>query len=184
MSVVCTTSVVILESLQLDTLHGHEFMHVKRKPDRRKRRTECFDHVILRNPQKGHVYLLYRNGKVVILGALTAEETRLASCWISIVLRKRIICPVEIKNIVFVYTSPHFKDQEAKLSLSKLFFRLQEKYPRVQYEPELSPALMFNAKTCSTAKVMIFRTGRVNITGIRDFTQISQLRHEIETALQ
>lgn len=183
MPVVCTTSVVVLSPLHLDDLKDHEFIHKKRKPDRRKRRTDCFHHVILRNPQTDHVFLLYSNGKCVILGPKSITEIHMASSWISLILRNTIRKRVELKNIVYVYNAL-FKELGEPDTLSLLHARLKSQYPKLQFDPELSPALMFNPLCCCKAKVMIFRTGRVNITGLSCFKLVNSVKTEIESVLQ
>lgn len=185
MSVVCTTSVVSLSPVDLQSLRLCEFVHKKKRPDRRKRRTDCFRHVILRNPIQGFVYLVYENGKCVILGPRSWEEIGSACSWIQLVLCSKVRDNLSLRNIVYVYTIDlKGLTGERDDVLPVLFKRLSEHYPRIQLDQELSPALMLNPKTSTRAKVMIFRTGRVNITGITSFDLIEAIKHELESVLK
>ena len=183
MSIVCTTSLLILnESLNLASLRKHEFINVKRRPDRRVRKVGCFHHVILRNPNTRHVYLLYENGKCVILGPRSEREIAAASTWISLVLCCKVLKPPVLRNVVYVYTW-NIKECSGPDALGTLHARLKKRYKQLQLDPELSPALMFNPTSCPHAKVMIFRTGRVNVTGLKSFADILLVRSELDAVL-
>lgn len=182
MPVVCTTSVVSFDPQSLVHLQQNEFVHRKKKRDRRFRKQWCFKHVILRHPYLGFVYLVYSSGRCVILGPRNMRHIHLATYWISLILRSQIICPVQVKNIVFV-CGAQFNELKSPNALQRLYNRLRSSYSNIVLEPELSPALMFNSCCVQHAKIMIFRTGKINITGLKHFDEIESVKQEINKVI-
>ena len=181
MSVVSTTAVVTLEPQNITDLKSSPYVHVKSKKNRRPRDNTAFHHVIFREPGTRIVFLIYTSGKCVILSSRNESEMASASLWIATILNSDIITPVAMKNIVYVYQFP-FPETKMNQSLSRLHDRLKQCYD-ASFEPELSPALMLNPKSCPSAKAMIFRSGKINITGIKKESEILKIRGELDGIL-
>lgn len=180
MAVVCSTAVVRLEATSLIDLQSSHFLYIKKKKDRRKRCIRAFNHVILKKPHSRIIYLVYENGKCVILAARSPHEIMRATRWICKIVKTRLVSLPVVRNVVYVgkYKLPNVPNV-----LGKMYEDLRATQ-RVSLEPELSPALIVDSNTCTNAKIMIFRTGKVNITGIRDFDSLPTIIKEVDCLLK
>lgn len=180
MAVVCSTAVIRLEKASLPDLKSSHYVYVKKKKDRRQRCSQAFNHVILKKPHSKIIYLVYGNGKCVILSARSPHEIMRATSWICKAIGTKLLSLPVVKNVVYV----HWYDMpNASNVLSRLFDDLKTTR-RVSLEPELSPALIIDSHTCPQAKIMIFRTGKVNITGIQDFESLPNVVNEVDGLLK
>lgn len=181
MSVVCTTAVVTIEPQELACLKDSPFVHQSQKKLRRLRKSGSFQHVIWKMPSSRAVFLIYRTGKVVILGTTSICELRDASSWLASALKSKIIEKECISNIVYSCKRDFTR---IKNTLQTLFNDIRQYNDgAVRYEPELSPALIFKPKTCPSVTVMIFRTGNITITGLKNKIEIADTCKCIDTVL-
>ena len=178
MPVVCSTVVLTLSSQNLDLLRSCEFIHTKHRKDRRLRQDKAFKRVTLKKPHSKIVYLLYANGKCVILGACTPYEVIRSTRWICRTLKATLLSLPLVRNVVYVGKY----SQQSNGSLQDMYSRLSVTH-RVSLEPELSPALIVESQTNPLAKIMIFRTGKVNITGVKNFESLEPVLLEVDALL-
>lgn len=162
MPFVSSTATVTFEPQDLKSLKMSPYVHRKVKKDRRQRQRNAFNQVILKVPDVNAVVLVYRTGKCVILGSRNEQQLQSVVSWLETVLGP---CkePASVKNMVYV------TDIVRKLDLNELDERISSASngrPYGGYHPELSPALIFESADVPEAKVMIFRTGKVTVTGL------------------
>ena len=140
-----------------------------------------FNNVTLKRPGTTQTFLIYRSGKVVIVGCKSENEVQDACHWISDLLCITSIPLPTIHNIVFSGSLEH------EINLSTLYEHLR-KYStyHTYYEPEISPALV-----CETSheeqgrkgKMLLFRTGKFIITGLTSTIGSQNILHEIKSQL-
>ena len=153
-----------------------------KKSVKRKRKTNAFDQVMIRKPASRIVFLLYRSQRCVCLGSRSIDELHLACNWVQEQLSIEIKRGPDICNIVFSCVSPW-----GSVSLEQLFLRLQRENPRRAFgyfDPELSPALIYVPRCSPRAKALIFRPGKVNITGVRTSEEAESVAREVEYILR
>lgn len=168
-----------LEPQNLAQLIHHPNLYFKTKRDRRSRASSAFKHVILNQPHSHAVFLVYESGSCVILGCRSQTEITDAGRWIAQSLNSRIISEPRVRNVVYVFAA----EEACRWPiLSRLHAHLLNKYT-VSYEPELSPALMFSPQCQPNAKVMVFGSGKINVTGLRSFADIPFVVKEVIKAL-
>lgn len=180
MSIVSSTSVITLEPQVLDKLRSSEFVHTNRKKLIRKRHNDAFNHIIWKMPNSGIVFLIYASGKCVILGAKSLDDLDHASIWISQNLQSRIVTRAVPKNMVYVYSTSIIIVPNLITELVKFI----EKSNTVSYVPEQSPAIIVNPRCKTSAKAMVFRSGKIIITGVINDREISDTKSEISGILR
>lgn len=178
MAVVNTTSTMQIEPQNLAELRSHPNLYFKNKNDRRRRDTASFRQVILFKPRSRALFLVYASGKCVILGCRSQKKIRRAGRWLAKTLGSRVVQKPRLRNIVYV-----FKTKAIRCSgdLIEMVASLMRTDYRPSFEPEISPALMLSPSSVPLAKVMIFRTGKVNVTGLTSFKMIRVVKHEIRS---
>lgn len=119
--------------------------------------------------------LVYGSGKVVLLGSKSAEEALHAANVVCERLRCRKISlnELSIHNIVSVL------NLKCNIDLKELFIHLHTKKKLPIFESELFPALNF--KTHNGCKAIVFRSGKIIITGCRTLSQNISATKEIES---
>lgn len=178
MPVVCSTVVIKLNPQRLNDLRKSPLIYIKTRRDRRLRNDQAFNHVILKKPHSKIVFLVYANGKCVILSAKSPNEIISSTRWICRALHATLVTLPVVRNVVYV----------DKFCLDK-HGTLQDMYTKlaithhVTLEPELSPALIVDSQSCPCAKIMIFRTGKVNITGVKNFESLHLVLKEVDSLL-
>ena len=180
MAVVCTTVVIRLSTQQLSSLKNSCFLYIKRKKVRRARDMGAFNHVVLKKPHSNITYLIYGNGKCVVLSARSPHEIMRATRWICRKTGSHLLSLPVVHNIVYVkkVTLPTMPDILTRL------YEVITKTHTASLELELSPALIVESQTCSKTKIMIFCTGKINITGISDFEALPNVLSEVDTLLK
>ena len=172
MEVVNSTYTLKLSSkLDLENLTQSPFV-AKPKRTRRPRKTEKFKVVVWKN--NGVTYLLYANGKCVMLGCRSLQDMYEATEWI-----KQILLMDSKENFVLHNVVGTFKvDCEINLrKLSETLRAIRKDYG--YFEPELTPALVYRPQCFPKATCLIFRTGRVIMTGVVSFKILNQMYTEI-----
>ena len=172
MEVVNSTCTLCLPStLNLQNLAQSSFL-AKPKRTRRPRKTDKFKTVVWKN--NGVTYLLYANGKCVILGCRSLRDMYEASQWIKEILSMESKELFVLHNVVGTFKI----DQEINLrKLSETFKVIRKDYG--YFEPELTPALVYHPRCSPKGTCLIFRTGRVIATGVVSFKILNQMYSEI-----
>ena len=181
MSIVSSTAVVQHEPQDLAILSKSKFKHINKKRLRRTRYTNAFNNVTLKYPFKPIVFLVYANGKCVILGSRSDADLNEANAWLRIELASRVTSLPHVSNYVYAYETKFYGEKSTVLQ--KLFTRLRVMFPHRtfgSFDPELSPALIYNPESCKTAKAMIFSSGKVTITGLKTKQDIVRVREELD----
>ena len=106
--------------------------------------------------------LVYKSGRINLLGAKDFSTLMDAVFFLIAELDVDIEEDLTISNLVM---SASF---EKKINLTKLFNKLRDnELGDVSYETELFPALIFKPKNSLNGKTLIFHTGKVIITGLK-----------------
>lgn len=156
MEMVNSTSVASLDSqIDLEDVRKSKY-HVKKK-------NSPFPVVVWKKNKI--TFLIYKSGRCVILGCRSTQQVCDEAHWLS----STIGCGlkhVEICNLVFSATT-------CPQNLTQLYetVRSKNKGHFGTYEPELSPAFIYHVKDLK-AKVLIFRTGKIIITGISSIVDV------------
>lgn len=209
MSVVSSTARMRIGPQNIAELSQHPNAYVKMKKDRRVRIDDAFKRAVLKNPSTNIVYLIYESGACVMLGALSEAAIASAGRWLCSKLKTKMLEHPVVCNVVYVLrhpaTVPALKQDNAGVTakevkkrkknernknvmathirLSSLYERLRDAYVSTSFEPELSPAVIVTPKCAPRAKIMIFRTGSINITGLRSFDAIDEVLKEMYTSI-
>ena len=132
-----------------------------------------FPAIIMRIKEPRSTALIFSTGKVVVTGAKTAVDSRLASRKFARIVQKMGYSNVKftdykVRNIVSSFGF------ERKLRLSAL----QIKYDgMVSYEPELFPGLIFrfvSGHENSRVVLLVFHSGKVVLTGVQHFEDVER----------
>jgi TATA-box binding protein (TBP) (component of TFIID and TFIIIB) len=153
----------------------------RRQTLKRKRCVNSFKQVIINKPNSRIVFLVYASGKCVCLGTKSEEELFEACDWFSETFQTKKEGPPRPTNFVYNYKSPH-----GKVPLESLFKVLSAKQGKRyfgQFDPELSPALIYQPSAVDGVKALIFRPGSVNITGLKSREAIAPVLEELEYIL-
>ena len=170
MSVVCSTAISDHGPQDLALLRASPFVHRNGKRLRRQRCTDAFAHVVLKQPDRRTVFLVYASGKCVTLGCRSAEELMASSLWVSAILGTG--SEPQVRNVVCSFRVKH------TLCLPVLHLLTGG-----SYEPELSPALIFKPIKGEPVTAMAFSSGKVTVTGIKAFDLVSRLCGEVSRLL-
>lgn len=172
MEVVNSTCTLRLPSkLNLENLAQGPFV-AKPKRTRRPRKNNKFKSVVWKN--NGVTYLLYANGKCVMLGCRSLHDMYEASQWIKDILSMESKELFAVHNVVGTFKI----DRDINLrELSKTLEAIRKDYG--YFEPELTPALVYHPRCSPKATCLIFRTGRVIMTGVVSFKILNQMYTEI-----
>lgn len=143
---------------------------------KRKRILSSFKQVIIRKPDSKITFLVYASGKIVCLGSRTKQQLRLACDWFLQTFETKEEGPAVISNYVYTFQSPY-----GPVPLERLFRSLQITQRRYfgQLEPETSPALIYQPMAVEGVKALIFRSGAVNVTGLRNERDIEPVLAEL-----
>ena len=182
MPIVNITATFTLGPLDFDEVKQLPCISSEKRNVKRKRITTAFDQVIIRQPHSRVVFLLYRTNKCVCLGARSEREVQNACDWLGNELGVSLLAAPVINNMVYAFASKH-----GPIRLETLFAKLQKQMKGRafgSFEPELSPALIYIPKCCPRAKALIFRPGKVNITGLRTLSDAQLAASEIEHILE
>jgi TATA-box binding protein (TBP) (component of TFIID and TFIIIB) len=144
-----------------------------------------FNNVTLKRPGTNQTFLIYRSGKVVIVGSKSESEVQDACHWISDLLHITSIPLPTIHNVVFSGNLFH------QINLSTLYDYLRNNsthQSHTYYEPELSPALIYETSheeqgQRRKGKILLFRTGRFIITGLTSAIGSKNILHEIKSRI-
>ena len=131
--------------------------------------------------------LIYRSGRIVIIGADCELQLIDAKDQITCLLNTFVQESITVSNYVFTH------DLKQPVNLASIYNELRNnsdiRVGSVQYEPELFPALIIkiNLKHMEReTKVTIFQTGKMNITGCRrreEGTRTKQVLDDVLTFL-
>lgn len=188
MSIVSSTAVFTLEPQSLDRLRTSRYVHAGKSGLRRKRKTTAFKNVMIKMPDTTIVFLVYQNGRCVVLGSRSTNIMNKACDWLAKEVKSGILEPPSISNFVYTFQT-RFPEMGSPEAMSRLCARLQGHHEinnasYVRYESELSPAVMVHPPSYPRATAMIFRSGKVTITGLRDQSTIIRVRTELERLLK
>jgi len=177
MEVVNSTCTLCLRStLNLENLAQSSFV-AKPKRTRRPRKNNKFKTVVWKN--NGVTYLLYANGKCVMLGCRSLHDMYEASQWIKEMLSMESKELFTVHNVVGTFKI----DRDINLrELSETLRAIRKDYG--YFEPELTPALVYHPRCFSKASCLIFRTGRVIMTGVTSFKTLNQMYTEISELIK
>ena len=135
-----------------------------------------FSAVKVRELQTNYSALIFNSGKVVITGVTSEEKASIAAHHLyeglSSVFQLNF-GNLEVKNMVGSFVLSH---QVNLISFYNCF------KGRCSYEVELFPALFYKPKDIR-GTVTIFRTGRINITGVRSYTELDLIEFHIKQIL-
>jgi TATA-box binding protein (TBP) (component of TFIID and TFIIIB) len=184
MAIVSSTAVFRVEEQDIAELHKSKHKHSSNRRLRRQRDNTAFHNVIFKYPKGKIVFLIYRNGKVVVLGTRSAEELKESCKWLADSLGSPMVDEPSVSNYVYTYSS-HMPGINRGDTLINLYTHMQEmnkgkKRIFASLEPELSPALIYYPECSKKAKAMMFRSGKVTITGLRTESDIRAVVEEIE----
>jgi TATA-box binding protein (TBP) (component of TFIID and TFIIIB) len=186
MAIVSSTAVFRVKDQDIDQLMHSEHRHISTKRLRRRRKTTAFHNVVFKYPFGKVVFLIYRNGKVVVLGSRSKQQLLDASNWLTDTLKSQIIEEPKISNFVYTYQSS-MRGTNRGDTLIHLYNHIHVmnngKNIRAYLEPELSPALIYHPACNNRAKAMMFRSGKVTITGINSEHALKAVRSEIDELL-
>ena len=140
-----------------------------------------FNNVTFKRPGTNQTFLIYRSGKVVIVGSKSENEVQDACHWISDLLHITSIPLPKIHNVVF--SGNLFR----QINLSALYDHLRNHHQsHIYYEPEISPALVYETSHVEEGrkgKMLLFRTGRFIITGCTSTIGSQNILHEVKSQL-
>lgn len=185
MPIVNSTSVFKIKAQEIAQLRQSPFAHSKNKKIRRIRQKNAFHNAILKHPEKNVVYLVYRNGKCVMLGCKSAKEVSESAEWLRDELQTELLELPLISNFVFTYSTT-FEENTPRI-LEHIYGKVLLMNTRNgsvirsfgSYEPELSPAFIYYPVCVRKAKAMIFSSGKITITGITCEDQIQFIQEEV-----
>lgn len=178
MPVVNITATLTIEPQDITLLQQLAEAHEQKKKHRRKRLDNAFKVARMVKPNSSVIFLVYASGNCVCLGGRNMDEVTKASKWLARGLKSKLIRKPSVKNIVYNHKSIH-----GPVSLETLYAKLratQQERHAVSFEPELSPALIYQPASVAGCKALIFRPGSVNITGLKHFDQIAHVLEELE----
>lgn len=139
-------------------------MNVEYKPQR-------FGALIMRIREPRTTALIFKSGKIVVAGAKTEFLSKL-SCKKFVKILNKLGYSVKFTNFKIQNIVCSF-DVQSKISLEKLHLY----YDKLScYEPELFPGLIFRIKN---AVVLLFVSGKIVITGLKDYNEICLLFEHI-----
>lgn len=177
MPIVSSTATVKFGPQDLSFLRKSNYVHVKTKKDRRPRQSSAFKHVILKHPDKNVVALIYESGRCVILGSRSCNELLLARDWLQGILGPSS-STVDVANLVYV------SDTLTNLDLNEthiIIALIRDDHNFGGFNPEISPALIYKSNMILKAKAMVYRSGKITITGVRTCDDVNAVREELET---
>lgn len=176
MPIVSSTATLTLKAQKLKWVRRSKFRYINDKNLRRKRKCHAFHNVILKMPGSSIVILVYASGKCVILGSRDVFELEMTTAWLSDTLKSDVLVRPKISNYVFTFTL-----SDTRISLTVLYEAAKQKYKEnaSRYNPEISPALIFHPQSSPGSTAMIFSSGKVTITGLKDKEVIQTVCEEI-----
>ena len=126
------------------------------------------------------VGLIYKNGKIVLLGAKSVEDVDRGSKAIASKLDREIIESPVTSNWAgsFSFGSP--------INLNKYSKYIREwlgKYSVCSYEPELFPALIYHPTEENKIKCTMLFSGKVNITGCKTIKQVIDTHDDLTSLI-
>lgn len=149
----------------------------QKKKVKRVRMKNAFKCARLRKPGTKIVASVYENGKIVILGARHEYQVDDTCNWLSIILKSTQKSAPQIRNIVYSL------QLSSAVRLEELYKSLRE-LPNSRdfgsFNPELSPAFIYRPLAVDGIKALIFRPGKVNITGLKTSADIPVVVEEIQ----
>ena len=132
--------------------------------------------LLIRFEEDGHLIILYSSGKYIARGGNDLENleklnNQLLSC---------------LDNLGISYNQPQFGinnlvcigDLDKDINLNNLM--LQIGYENAEFEPEQFPGLVFHPDNYDCA-VIIFNSGKIVITGLRDMRKIEKLYLKVKS---
>ncbi|MFX0105514.1 MAG: hypothetical protein ACFE75_08490, partial [Candidatus Hodarchaeota archaeon] len=156
-NIVVKTSLNIGEELVLKNIHIKE-SNTEYNPER-------FPGLFMRFKHPKCVIIIFRNGKLILTGLKSFNQIKLVIKLLVLKLNKNIKTQLdtnsihpEIVNIVI--TADFFKQINLDLAAIKL--------ENTIYEPEVFPGLVFNSSKPIKSVFLIFSTGKIVCTGIRE----------------
>lgn len=177
MPIVSSTATVKFGPQNLSLLKKSVHVHIKTKKDRRPRQRTAFKHVILKQPDNKVVALVYESGRCVVLGSRSYNELLLAIDWLIGILGPST-GNVDLANMVYVSdTSTNTNLVETHIVIAMI----RDDQDFGGFYPEISPALIYKSNVISKAKAMIYRSGKITITGVRSCDDVNAVRDELET---
>ena len=176
MRVVCTTATARIERQELSKLTDSFYVHTSGKRLRRQRKSTAFRHVQWSMPGSNVVFLIYANGRVVILGCVSTQQLDEAVNWLSLQLGSVVLQQPSISNVVTCMELGELPQ------LHVLAQSLRVRGHDVSFEPELSPGVVLRSKhPKSTA--MLFRSGKAMVTGVNDLSIVDDVANAIRDAV-
>ena len=152
------------ETIDLEILRKSDFVYTKRYKRWKRKKYNPFVCVYVKEPNTNHLFSVYATGKGLLLGCKSIDEIANAMKWFDKTFNTTSVH--ECKNLV------HSFDTFTNLDLSKLFYANKGSF----LEPELFPSLTLDV---AQGKALIFRTGKIILTGFRNEQQIKEAELEV-----
>lgn len=119
-------------------------------------------------------FMVYQSWKCVLLGCRGSTDVSDAVAWFCSTAGVVCVEQPSLKNLVESWTT------NCTLNLRQVQSKAVKMYPRsAVYEPELSPALVFTMG----AKMLVFGTGKVIITGVKSEDAIREAKRVLGTII-
>ena len=118
--------------------------------------------------------LVYASGRVVLVGGRSVGDLQQAITRFLLQHNTRLEEPLRISNYAL-----HFHTNRP-LNLVKLYDAFRKNFENVHYEVELFPSL--NA-SCGRARVIVFHTGKVLITGVQSVNDAEIVRERVRETI-
>ena len=141
---------------------------------------ERFSGLLLRTlyPFNGHCQL-YRNGKVTVNGATSEKDAiSLLDYFVREVKKVGYDCHADNFTIVNIVAS---FDLMRSLSLPVAVTAVKRHFPKTSWEPEIFPGFSTKMNGCTA---VVFRSGKVNLLGAKNFEIIQEAHTILSTILQ
>lgn len=153
-----------------------------RKRHRRKRQTQKFNHTRIGYPHSQSIhFLVYPNGKCVLLGCKSLPEIERAISWIHLETGSGSDNYYVVHNMVGSFRGKHV------INLKELYGKIKEARGEKQFfgymEPEMSPSFVYAPLCIPKARCLIFRSGSCILTGVKSVTQLQEVYKEVKHLL-
>lgn len=162
--------------LPMEKLKKSQFVKQKTKNHTRTRQVNSFVAVLWTKPETKETVIMYRNGKIVILGCKSIQQGEQVASWVAGNLKNNEIeVGVQQHNIV-----AHGKFNTT-FDFRETLSKLRSKGRRAIYEPELSAPIKYHL---DRATCLLFRNGKVILTGVKTQDELDNLIATLENDLE
>lgn len=193
MSIVNITATFAIEPQDLAVISKRPELWRQRKRVKRVRQTSAFKCAVLQKPESAIVFLVFKTGKCVCLAARSSAAVADACLWLANTLSSPITSHPSIRNIVYCFSLRDSAGNQLAVDIESLFAQLYSVWLTIaakarrhfgNFDPELSPSFIYIPKVHKGTKALIFRSGKVNLTGLKTESQTAALVQEIQNLLE